>query len=147
MYAGMRSIVLAVFADDVHLDADAVHELVGVLVVGQEQAPDAELVAHQRVAEAVPVVEVADEAKLQRGRGPLAVPDAGLAVELAAVEAEVVVPLADRPEQPAGLIDAVHGCGSRRIARGAGRSTGRASDRARPGPCRRCVSEPAATCR
>ena len=89
MYAGMRSIVAAVLADDVDLHAAAVDELVGVLVVGEEEAPHAELVAHQRVAEAVPVVEVADEAKLQRARRPLAVPDARLAVELAAVEAEV----------------------------------------------------------
>ena len=62
----MRSIVAAVLADDVHLHPAAVDELVGVLVVGQEQAPDAELVADHRVAAAVPVVEVADQSKLQR---------------------------------------------------------------------------------
>src|SRR5688572_12958201 len=96
---------LAAFLDDRHLHARAVHELVLVLLIRQEDRPHAELIAHERAVVAVPTVEVADQSKLQRPRRPLAIPDAWLVVERASVEPEVFVPRADLPEQSAGLID------------------------------------------
>src|SRR6185437_2159135 len=94
-----------VFSDDVNLHAATVDELRGVLVVGKEQAPDAEAVAGHRVGETVPVVEVADGAELKRPRRPLAIPDAWLSEELTPIEAEIVMALADLPEQSTRFIE------------------------------------------
>ena len=64
---------------DADLDQAAVDELAGVPLVGEEDAPDAELVARHGAGVVVPAVEVADEAELAGARRPLAVPDARLA--------------------------------------------------------------------
>jgi len=67
------------------------------------------LIADHGVGVAVPLVEVADDAELQRVGGPFAIPDAGLVPEGAAGEAKVVVALADRAEQSAGGVESGHG--------------------------------------
>ena len=54
----------------------------------------------------IPTVEVPDQTQRPGGRRPFAIPDAGLAVALAPVEAEVVMALADRPQEPAVSVDA-----------------------------------------
>src|SRR5579872_2654180 len=81
-------------------------EFFGKLIIGKEETPYTILVADHGAGPAVPVVEVADEAKLKRPRRPLAIPDPRLAMELAAIEAEVVVALADIAHQPPGRRDA-----------------------------------------
>ena len=65
--------------------------------------PDRET-SQRRVAQ-----RVFNQRELQRARRPLAVPHAARAVELAAVEAEVLVSLADLPEQAARGVEAGQG--------------------------------------
>ena len=65
--------------DDVYLHAAAVAYLSEPFIVGKEQAPDAVLVADERIAKSVPVVEGADQSQLQGFRCPLAIPHARLA--------------------------------------------------------------------
>ena len=93
------------------------------------------------------MVEVADEPKLQSGGGPLAVPDAGLAVVVPSIEPEVVMPLADLAQQPAGrlkpgqrlliILPAAAPAARRRV-----RATGRSgSTRCRERQLQSCVRE------
>ena len=83
--------------------------LSAIVLVRQENTPDAILIAHQRIGTTIPIVEIADETQLQRCRRPFAIPDAGLAVQFAAIEAEVMMALADLARQTAGGLDLSRG--------------------------------------
>ncbi len=93
------------FGDDVDFKFAAVDEFVAEFFVGEEEAPDAELIADQGMAHAIPVVEIADEAELEGVGGPFAIPDAFEAPEFAAVEAKEMVALADLAGEAAGGVE------------------------------------------
>ncbi len=99
----------AISADHVHLYAAAVREAVGIVFVRQEQVPDAVRIALHRMGLAIPLVEVADECERFCAGRPFAIPDARLAVVRAAIEAEVVVALADFTKESAGAFKLLAG--------------------------------------
>src|SRR5579871_5253021 len=95
---GGNAVQRAVRGDHMDLDPAAMEETLPIEGIGQEDGPDAPLVARQRIGLAIPAIEVADQRQgLSAGR-PLAIPDAGLALLLAPVQAEPMVPLADRTQ-------------------------------------------------
>jgi len=57
------------------------------------------------MTEPVPIVEITNQAKLKRLGGPFAIPHALGPPQFAAVEAKIMVPLADFPHQPAGGVE------------------------------------------
>ena len=103
---GRYAVHRAVGGDHVYLHATAVNQLRRVHLVGEEDAPDAELVAGQQVRLVVPAVEIADQMEGVGFRGPLAVIDPGLPLALAAVEAEVVMPVTDRRQRAEAVAEA-----------------------------------------
>ena len=95
----------APLGDHVHLQLAAVDKFIRILLVGQEEAPNAELIANHGMAHSIPIIKIADQSKLHRFRRPLAIPHAGLAPEFAPIESEVFKALADLAEQAAGGVE------------------------------------------
>src|SRR6185437_10111430 len=94
----------AVFADDMYLHPAAMNEAT-IFVGRQEKTPDAKGVAHHRAGPAIPKIEIANDAQLQRPRRPFAIPDTRRAQIIPAIESKIMMPLADLPEQPARSFD------------------------------------------
>src|SRR5204863_2730123 len=91
---------------DSHLEATAMQEATAVPGIREKEAPDAELITRERVGIPIPVIKVAHEVQRAGRRRPLPVPDARPSSLLPPVEAEVVMALADRPEEAAVGVDA-----------------------------------------
>jgi len=100
----------------VYLNPAAVNKPSGGLIVGQENAPDAEFVPGQRVRLAVPAVEITGQEQALCPRRPFAVPDARPALVCAPVQTEVFVAAARCFQRAERGCKAVHGSPVTRVS-------------------------------